>query len=238
MLKVENIYKTYNSGIFKRRQLPVLNNISFEIPSGISVGLMGDSGCGKSTLARILIGLLNADSGRVIFNGRDISELSGIEKKKFRRKMQIVFQNPESSLNPRMTILQNMLEPMIIQKLHSTTEQKSIVLEKLKTVGLSDNLLLRYPREISGGEAQRIVLARILTLNPNFIILDEPTSMLDMSVQAQILDLLKRLQAELNLTYLLISHDKRVVDWFTEQTYLLKNGTLHKEHSEKHKGLS
>lgn len=231
MLKVENIYKTYNSGIFKRRQLPVLNNISFEIPSGISVGLMGDSGCGKSTLARILIGLLNADSGRVIFNGRDISELSGIEKRKFRRKMQIVFQNPESSLNPRMTILQNMLEPMIIQKLHSTTEQKSIVLEKLKTVGLSDNLLLRYPREISGGEAQRIVLARILTLNPNFIILDEPTSMLDMSVQAQILDLLKRLQAELNLTYLLISHDKRVVDWFTEQTYLLKNGTLHKEHN-------
>jgi len=238
MLKVENVYKTYNSGIVKRRQLPVLNDISFEIPSGISVGLMGDSGCGKSTLARILIGLLNADSGRVIFDGRDISELSGIEKKKFRRKMQIVFQNPESSLNPRMTILQNMLEPMIIQKLYSTTEQKSIVLEKIKTVGLSDNLLLRYPREISGGEAQRIVLARILTLNPSFIILDEPTSMLDMSVQAQILDLLKRLQAELNLTYLLISHDKRVVEWFTEQTYLLKNGTLHKERSEKHKGLS
>lgn len=226
MLIVENIYKTYSSEIVKRRQFPVLKDVTFEIPRGMSAGLMGDSGCGKSTLARILTGLLNADSGRVIFEGRDISLLSALEKKIFRRRMQIVFQNPESSLNPRMTILQNMLEPMIIQKLYSPSERKAIVSEKLKAVGLNSNLLLRYPREISGGEAQRIVLARILTLSPGFIILDEPASMLDMSVQAQILNLLKDLQAQLNLTYLLISHDKSVVEWFSDKIYLLNNGTL------------
>lgn len=226
MLRIENLTKSYIQGIVNRASLPVLNGVSFTIEKGCSVGLMGNSGSGKSTLARILVGLLPADGGHVFFKSRDITYLKNTQRNELRRQIQLVFQNPESSLNPRMTILQNMLEPMSIHKMASLKERKSKLADKLNLVGLSDKLLSRYPREVSGGEAQRIVLARILTLEPEFIILDEPTSMLDMSVQAQILNLLKQLQSDLGLTYLLISHDAEIIHWFSDSAYILKNGEL------------
>ncbi|MDR0819258.1 MAG: dipeptide/oligopeptide/nickel ABC transporter ATP-binding protein [Oscillospiraceae bacterium] len=224
MLKAVNISKSFARRFVKSNSVPVLRGVNIEIPAGQTAGLMGNSGGGKSTLARILLGLLSADSGQVFFDGKDITNISGSERVLLRRKMQIVFQNPESALNPRMTILQNLLEPMAIQRMYSEQPRRDLISEYLERVGISQKLLTRYPREISGGEAQRVMLARILTLKPKFIVLDEPTSMLDMSVQAQILTLLKQLQREMELTYLLISHDLEITHWFSDRVYTLENG--------------
>lgn len=226
MIRIENVSKGFRRGFFNFDFVPVLRDISFDIPEGSAVGLMGASGSGKSTLGRIILGLAAADSGHVFYDGADISGFKKEQRKNMRRRMQILFQNPESVLNPRMTIRQNMLEPVRIHKLYSPGERGALMRRTFQMVGLSEKLMARYPREISGGEAQRVNIARTLTLSPRFILLDEPTSMLDLSVQAQILNLLKNLQRELRFTYLFISHDLEVVRWFSDKVYFLKNGFL------------
>lgn len=226
LLDVKNVNKTYTSGLIRRRTVEAVKNVSFQIEEGTTFGLMGNSGCGKTTLSRIILRLIPADSGQVFFDGADITGYSGQQMKPLRPRMQMVFQHPEASLNPQMNIRSNLLEPFRIHNLHGREEWETIIKEKLSLVGLSEELLSHYPHEISGGEAQRIVLARALTMDVKFFILDEPTSMLDVSVQAQIMNLLKELQERLGLTYLFISHDLEVVQWISARIGFMTEGVL------------
>ena len=188
-----------------------LDGVDFWIDRGTTYGLVGESGCGKTTLGKVLVGAIKPTDGKVIFQGEDIAKLTYKELGKVRRKIGLVFQSPYSSLDPRMTIVDIISEPMIIHNLFEETERFDRVEELLGLVGLRVEHLYRYPHEFSGGQRQRIAIARALASNPDFIVLDEPTSALDVSVQAQILNLFKRLQKELDLTYLFISHNLSVV---------------------------
>lgn len=227
LLDVRQINKTFTSGLIRRRTVNAVRNVSFQIEEGTTFGLMGSSGCGKTTLSRIILRLIPADSGQIYFDGADITKHSGGQLKALRPKMQMVFQHPEASLNPQMNIKNNLLEPFRIHKLCDNKEEReNIIREKMTMVGLSESLFSHYPHEISGGEAQRIVLARALTMDVKFFILDEPTSMLDVSVQAQIMNLLKELQERLGLTYLFISHDLEVVRWISTRMGFMTDGML------------
>lgn len=224
MLKVEHISKRYTRGVIKKHQIDAVRDVSFSIEQGKSLGIAGNSGCGKSTIARMVMGLIPPDSGEIYLDGEKVN---GWDTKQIRRQMQIIFQHPESSLDPRKKIISSMLEPMEIHKIGGNREER---LEKVKQLfsmlGLNDRLYGRYPHQISGGEAQRIIIARALTLNPKMLILDEPTSMLDVSIQAHIMNLLKKLQKNLGLTYLLISHDLEVLCWFCDEISIMNQGEL------------
>lgn len=197
------------------------------VKPGETLGLVGESGCGKSTLARTILGLIPPSSGRVLFQGQEVLSSRGRMKKEFCGSMQIIFQHPESALNPRMKIQDSLLEPMLIQKIGMTRdEMKSKSYELLKQVGLSEEHLSRYPHELSGGQIQRVVLARVLSLSPRFLIADEPTSMLDVSVQAQVLRLLKQIQAENGIGLLFISHDIEVVKWMSDRMAVMYRGQI------------
>lgn len=194
---------------------------------GETLGLVGESGCGKSTLARSLLGLIPPSSGRVLFQGREVLSSRGHMKREFCGSMQIIFQHPESALNPRMKIKDSLLEPMLIQKKDLNRDQmNSRSRELLRQVGLSEEHLSRYPHELSGGQVQRVVLARILSLSPRFLIADEPTSMLDVSVQAQVLRILKQIQAENSIGLLFISHDIEVVKWMSDRIAVMYRGQI------------
>ena len=231
ILKVSNLKVGFpTQGIFgKDRQKYhwAVNDISFDVKPGETLGLVGESGCGKSTLARTILRLIEHQSGSIEFQGQDITKLRGTAMQILRRDLQIIFQNPFSALNPRMNIRDLIIEPLVI---HRTVKNQHERLERakylLKCVGLNLNLLESYPHQLSGGQRQRVCMARALALNPKFIICDESVSALDVSVQAQVLNLLKELQAEFNLTYIFISHDLSVVKFMSDRIMVMNQGKI------------
>ncbi|MBD2611029.1 MAG: ABC transporter ATP-binding protein [Nostoc sp. ZfuVER08] len=216
-------------GIFggTKRYSMAVNGVSFNVKPGETVGLVGESGCGKTTLGRTLLRLIEPMSGQIIFDRQDITNLKGEPLQKLRREMQIVFQNPFSSLDPRMKVKDAVMEPLFIHSVGKTKQQRQErVAELLERVGLSADAMNRYPHQFSGGQRQRICIARSLALNPKFIICDESVSALDVSVQAQVLNLLKELQSDFQLTYIFISHDLSVVKFMSDRILVMNRGQI------------
>ncbi|BAM50968.1 ABC transporter [Synechocystis sp. PCC 6803] len=231
LLEVQNLTVSYGQGgLFgKKSVFKAVNDVSFQVYPGETLGLVGESGCGKSTLARALLRLTPIQTGRIIFDGQNVAALpeKSQQWRRLRREMQIIFQNPYNSLNPRMTIGRAIQEPLIIHEpKQSTKQQRQRVAELLERVGISPQWFNRYPHELSGGQRQRICIARALALNPRFIICDESVSALDVSVQAQVLNLLKELQRDLQLTYIFISHDLSVVRFMGDRIMVMNRGQL------------
>lgn len=209
------------------KQYKAVNNVSFEVYPGETLGLVGESGCGKTTLGRTLLRLVEPDSGNTIYKDLQVNSLKPDELRALRKKLQIIFQDPYSSLNPRITIGEAIIEPMRIHNLHATEDaRKAKVTELLQKVGLEASHYGRYPHEFSGGQRQRICIARALAVEPEFIICDESVSALDVSVQAQVLNLLNDLKKEFGLTYLFISHDLSVVRYMSDRLMVMKNGEI------------
>lgn len=229
MLRVTNLKKYFpvGYGFFRPTQwLKAVDGISFDVHPGETLGVVGESGSGKSTVAKLIIRLHDPTSGAIELNGRDLTRLSGQALRQARRDVQMVFQDPYSSLNPRWTVGQSLTEPMKALALHPAAEQRERVQDLLNRVGLSPSTVARYPHEFSGGQRQRIGIARALVLHPKVILLDEPVSALDISVQAQIINLLQDLQEQLHLTYLFISHDLSVVEHVSTRVAVMYLGHI------------
>src|SRR6266496_5715358 len=209
-----------------RRVVKAVDGVTINIESGRTLGLVGESGCGKSTLGRAILRLVEPTAGEVIYRERDLAHLSPREMREHRKQLQIIFQDPYASLNPRMTIGQIVSEPLETFRLAKGREAKERVQELLETVGLSKRFTNRYPHEFSGGQRQRIGIARALAVDPDFIVADEPISALDVSIQAQIMNLLDRLRREKNLTYLFISHDLRAIRHLSDRVAVMYLGRL------------
>jgi peptide/nickel transport system ATP-binding protein len=220
VLRAEDVGKTYESGLIFRKRHQVLQAISLQMEEGRTVGLMGASGSGKTTLGKIIAGLERPSSGRVLYEDEDIRGLQGGDLLAFRRQVQMVFQDPEGSLNPRKSIESSIHEVLSLLKTPAKRWQEKTA-ETLEMVGLSEEIFCRYPAQISGGQCQRVALGRVLLLRPRVLILDEPTSALDISVQAQILGLLKKLQKEMDLAYLIITHQPEVIRFMADETIVL-----------------
>lgn len=221
LLVVKELSKKFSLG---NKILKAVDSVSFELVEGEIFGIGGESGCGKSTLGKLLLRLIDPSSGKVFFMGQDLTALSHKALKPFRRQIQAIFQHPASSLNPRMTIGQILSEPFEIHGLLNPVQRKERLIELLTQVGLSAAFLNRLPEQLSGGQKQRIAIARALALNPRLIICDEPFSALDLSVQGQLLNLMKELQQNLKLSYLLISHDLAVMRHFTHRLAIMYAG--------------
>ncbi len=206
--------------------LRAVDDVTFSINRGETLGLVGESGCGKTTVARCILKLYEVTSGQILFEGQDITNLKGRKMRQIRRDMQIVFQDPFSSLDPRMKIGDIIGEPLVVHGIANATERSEIVFNLLKTVGLAPDHYYRFPHEFSGGQRQRIGVARALALNPKFIVADEPVSALDVSIQAQILNLLQDLQNELKLTFLVVAHDLGVVRHLSKSVAVMYVGKL------------
>ena len=210
----------------RRTTLRAVDKVSLKIRRGEVLGLVGESGCGKSTLGQTILNLYTPTSGQIFFEGANIQELKTGELRTLRRKMQIVFQDPYSSLDPRMPIGNAIAEPLIIHKMASGTELEDRVSASLKTVGLNPGLRNRYPHEFSGGQQQRIALARALAVTPSFLVADEPISSMDVSIQGQLINLLERLREQMGLTYLFISHDLRMVRHIADRVAVMYLGRI------------
>jgi oligopeptide transport system ATP-binding protein len=231
LLRVTNLTKRFavKGGLLSREVglVHAVDGVSFAIDRGETLGLVGESGCGKSTTARCVLRLIEPSSGDVSFDGKDVLDLSGNDLRAMRRNMQLVFQDPFASLNPRMTIGDILGEAFIIHKLAaSASEREQRVASLLVKVGLKADHMRRYPHEFSGGQRQRIVIARALAVEPKFIVCDEPVSALDVSIQAQVINLLEDLQAELNLTYLFVAHDLSVVEHISDRVAVMYLGRI------------
>ena len=224
LLRVEGLTKHFST---KKGLLHAVDNVSFTIDKGRTLGMVGESGCGKSTTGRAILRLIEPTAGNVLFDNIDVRSLDAAKLRRMRTRMQIVFQDPFSSLNPRMTVSQAIEEPI---KLHGIItdpqEREERVLELMETVGLAPRLFNTYPHELDGGRRQRIGIARALAVNPDFVVCDEPVSALDVSIQAQILNLMEDLQDELGLTYLFITHDLSVVHHFSDDIAVMYLGKL------------
>lgn len=231
IIKISNLKKYYpiTKGLFRRQAdvVKAVDDVSFSVSKGETLGIVGESGSGKTTLARLILRLITPTSGRIEFEGADISGFKKDTLMNFRRKVQIVFQDPHSSLNPRLRIATTLGEGLIIHKLvRNRRERINRIRELLEIVGLNPNHIYRYPHEFSGGQRQRIGIARALSVNPEVIILDEPVSSLDVSVQAQILNLLSELQEKFHLTYIFIAHDLRVVKHISARIMVMYMGKI------------
>jgi oligopeptide/dipeptide ABC transporter ATP-binding protein len=224
LLEVKNLEKHFQ--IDRNRVLKAVDGISFEVFPGETFGLVGESGCGKSTAGRTIIDLYNATSGEVLFAGQNVHQLKGKKQKKFRRDMQMIFQDPYASLNPRKTVMDIIAEGLEIHDISTGKSKQEIVYELLETVGLNKSHATRYPHEFSGGQRQRIGIARALAMEPKFIIADEPISALDVSVQAQVVNLMRKLQKEKGLTYLFIAHDLSMVKYISDRVGVMYLGKM------------
>lgn len=230
ILEVDHLKKYFpvRKGLLQSVQgyVKAVDDVSFRIYEGETLGLVGESGCGKTTMARSILHLDPPTGGTVRLKGRELKNLHGAAARKVRTEMQIVFQNPYSSLNPRMTIGQALAEPMLVHGIANRQEVSERVAELLKTVGLNPYFANRFPAEFSGGQRQRIGIARALAVNPYFVICDEPISSLDVSIQSQIVNLLRRLQREIGLTYLFVSHDLSMVRYISDRMAVMYLGKI------------
>ena len=229
ILEVINIEKEFisNSGLFKKKHFKAVDQVSFKLYEGETLGLVGESGCGKSTLGNLILNLEHADEGKVLYKGKDLTKLSSSEIRKLRKDIQLIFQDPFASLNPRITVGAAIMEPMIAHRLYANNiQRKDKVLELLHNVGLGEEHYNRYPHEFSGGQRQRIGIARTIALEPKMIICDESVSALDISVQAQVLNLLNDLKENYGFTYIFISHDLAVVKYMADQLLVMHKGKI------------
>ena len=224
LLEVQNLTKYFNT---PSGQLHAVDGVSFKIERGKTLGIVGESGCGKSTTGRTILKLIQPTSGRIIFDGEDITGYSPAKMRKLRTEMQIIFQDPFSSLDPRQSVLQLISEPMIEHKMFkSKAEVEKRALDLMETVGLARRYMNVYPHELDGGRRQRIGVARALAVNPKLIICDEPVSALDVSIQAQLLNLLRELQRDMGLTFIFITHDLSVVKYFSDDIAVMYLGQM------------
>ena len=242
LLSIRDLVKIYQTdeGMFGKttREVRAVNGVSLDIMQGETLGLVGESGCGKTTLGRMLLRLIEPTSGSINFNGQDVLAASGSQLRRLRRDMQIIFQDPFASLNPRMRVEDIVTEPLVVHGAAAsnggqstasstkTTNLHQIAIDILRAVGLDESALRRYPHEFSGGQRQRIGIARTLVLRPKFVVCDEPVSALDVSVGAQIVNLLKKLQRDFGLTYLFISHSMPVVRYLCDRIAVMRRGEI------------
>lgn len=224
LLQVKNLEKHFQ--LDRNRVLKAVDGISFEVMPGETFGLVGESGCGKSTAGRTIINLYDVTGGEVLYEGKNVHQLKGKSQKKFRRDMQMIFQDPYASLNPRKTVMEIIAEGLEIHEIANSKSREEIVYELLETVGLNKSHARRYPHEFSGGQRQRIGIARALAMEPKFIIADEPISALDVSVQAQVVNLMRKLQKEKGLTYLFIAHDLSMVKYISDRVGVMYLGQM------------
>ena len=226
LLEVKNLVKYFKT---PRGFIHAVDDVTFEIEKGKTLGIVGESGCGKSTTGRCVLRLIEPSSGEVYFEGKDLCKLKWRDTKKLRKDAQIIFQDPYSSLNPRKTVLDIIAEPLTLNKIIPNATNAIVekrVLELMETVGLAERLINTYPHELDGGRRQRIGIARALAMEPKFIVCDEPVSALDVSIQAQILNLLKKLQRDMGLTFIFITHDLSVVNYFSDDILVMYLGKV------------
>jgi ABC-type glutathione transport system ATPase component len=232
LLSLRELVKVYhtNDGLFGKaeREVRAVNGVSLDLEQGETLGLVGESGCGKTTLGRMVLRLIEPTSGSITFNGQNVLTASGSQLRRLRRDMQIIFQDPFASLNPRMRVKEIVAEPLVIHasKRPAADQLHQSAAEIIRAVGLDESALRRYPHEFSGGQRQRIGIARALILRPRFIVCDEPVSALDVSVGAQIVNLLKKLQRDFGLTYLFISHSMPVVRYLCDRIAVMRRGEI------------
>ena len=223
-VEVKNLKKYFST---PRGMLHAVDGVDFTIEKGQTIGIVGESGCGKSTMGRVMVRLTDATDGQILFDGQNILDLKGKKLKEYHKRVQIIFQDPFASLNPRKTVYNTIVEPLIIQKVYSDKlELEKRVYELIDLVGLSSRHINSYPHELDGGRRQRIGIARALALDPEFIVCDEPVSALDVSIQAQILNLLKRLQQQFGYTYMFITHDLSVVKHISNKILVMYLGQM------------
>lgn len=229
LLEIKNLHKSFDvkKGFFgTSKQLRAVDGVSFDIHKGETFSLVGESGCGKSTTGRLVTRLLTPQAGTILFNGQDISRFTDNQMRPLRKDMQMVFQDPYASLNPRMKVKELVAEPLLIHTKLSAKERDRLAFELLETVGLNHNHAERFAHEFSGGQRQRICIARALSVRPSLIVADEPVSALDVSIQSQVLNLLQDLQEEYGLTYLFISHDLSVVEHISDRIGVMYLGAI------------
>ncbi|WP_299608887.1 ABC transporter ATP-binding protein [uncultured Aquimarina sp.] len=229
LLEVKNVEKSFFTkiGLFGKKEFKVVDDVSFQLFEGETLGLVGESGCGKSTLGNTILQLQKANQGEILYRGQDLTKVSSSQIRNLRKEIQLIFQDPFASLNPRLTVGKAILEPMKAHKLYDNdTERKEKVLSLLERVGLNPSYFNRYPHEFSGGQRQRIGIARTIALQPKLIICDESVSALDISVQAQVLNLLNELKEKFGFTYIFISHDLAVVKYMSDQLLVMNNGKI------------
>lgn len=224
LLEVKNLKKYFQTS---SGQLHAVDDVSFTIDAGKTLGVVGESGCGKSTLGRTVLGLIEATDGAVLFNGKDVTHVKGRHRRELQREMQIIFQDPFSSLNPRLNVFELIADPLKTYRLYKGKEDlEKQVFEMMDTVGLARRFAYSYPHELDGGRRQRIGIARALTLEPKFIVCDEPVSALDVSIQAQVLNLLQDLQDQKGLTYIFVTHDLSVVKHISDDILVMYVGCM------------
>jgi oligopeptide/dipeptide ABC transporter ATP-binding protein len=229
MLEVKNLKKFFDvgGGFLKKPEInKAVDDVSFVIEEGETLGLVGESGCGKTTCGKTILKLYEPDGGKILYKGEDITGLNRAEMRKYRRKMSIIYQDPFGSLDPRMTIGGIIAEPMEVHQLHRVKEREERVTEIMEKVGLTPEQMNRYPHEFSGGQRQRIGIARSLAVDPEFIVADEPVSALDVSIQAQILNLMQDLQQEFGFTYLFVTHDLSVIKHICDRVAVMYVGKI------------